>query len=103
MQCVDGINFHYENIRYRMEIVHVSGINIPIKSLSNFELDDFAKQLNIKNYCGTYCRNELGPKTFRYCECGILNLDDSNGNGTHWVCWMKEKGTKYHFDSFRLV
>ena len=82
-------------------MVDVSGINIPIESLSNFELDDFAKQLNIKNYRGTYCRNELPLKkssnaecsrsraselTFARTasarpECGILNLDDSNGNG----------------------
>ena len=86
----------------KMTNLNVSGIIIiPIKSLSNFELNDFAKQLNIKNYRGTYCRNEL-PKRGHEHECGILNLDDSYGNDTHWVCWMKEKDSKYYFDSFGL-
>ena len=23
-------------------------------------------------------------------ECGILNLDSSSGDGTHWVIWFKK-------------
>ena len=35
-------------------------------------------------------------------ECGILNLDVSKNNGTHWVCYYKNKDKSYYFDSFGL-
>ena len=33
-------------------------------------------------------------------ECGILNLSDSSGNGSHWTAWFKNADKKYYFDSF---
>lgn len=30
--------------------------------------------------------------------CGVLNLDDSSGPGTHWTAWYKN----IYFDSFGL-
>ena len=33
-------------------------------------------------------------------ECGILNLDSSSGNGTHWVTWFKKGRNKLYFDSY---
>jgi hypothetical protein len=35
-------------------------------------------------------------------ECGILNLDLNKNNGTHWVCYYKNKDNSYYFDSFGL-
>ena len=35
-------------------------------------------------------------------ECGILNLDVSKNNGTHWVCYYKNNEKCYYFDSFGL-
>jgi len=42
-------------------------------------------------------RDEL---TFRpkQNECGILNLDDNYGRGSHWVCWYKNGKDKIYFD-----
>jgi len=31
-----------------------------------------------------------------------MNLDDSSGNGTHWVAWFKLGNDKWYFDSFGL-
>jgi len=31
-----------------------------------------------------------------------MNLDDSSGNGTHWVAWFKSGDKKWYFDSFGL-
>jgi hypothetical protein len=31
-----------------------------------------------------------------------LNLDSSNGQGTHWVCWYRDGDNKYYFDSYGL-
>ena len=31
-----------------------------------------------------------------------MNLDDSSGSGTHWVCWMKFNNLELYFDSYGL-
>ena len=33
-------------------------------------------------------------------ECGVLNLDSSSGDGTHWVTWFKKGKQKFYFDSY---
>lgn len=34
-------------------------------------------------------------------ECGIVNLDNSSGPGTHWVAYYKKDANSiYYFDSF---
>jgi len=35
-------------------------------------------------------------------ECGILNLDDTTGNRTHWVVWYRDNGKNYYFDSYSI-
>lgn len=40
------------------------------------------------------------PKHIWINETGIVNLDDSSGGGTHWVCYKKLLNTVYYFDSF---
>lgn len=35
-------------------------------------------------------------------ECGIVNLDDNTGNGTHWVAYYSDGKQKIYFDSFGL-
>jgi len=42
------------------------------------------------------------PKKPKRHECGIMNIDDSSGNGTHWVAWFKRADKKWYFDSFGL-
>ena len=38
------------------------------------------------------------------CSAGslILNMDDSNGNGTHWTSLFISNNCSYYFDSFGL-
>lgn len=33
-------------------------------------------------------------------ECGIVNLDSTDGNGTHWVAYKKKDKQVIYFDSF---
>lgn len=33
-------------------------------------------------------------------ECAILNLDTSDGMGTHWVAYYKKNSNIYYFDSY---
>lgn len=38
--------------------------------------------------------DELPSRIRRGAECGIINLDDSRGLGTHWVAYKKGKFDK---------
>src|SRR5688572_31713950 len=81
--------------------IDVEGVVLPNKPLTNFELLDAAKKLNILNFRGVFVRDEL-PKKPRRNECGILNLDDSNGPGKHLVNFSKNGKDKIYFDSYGL-
>ena len=81
--------------------ISVGEVVLPNKPLSNFELMEAVKKLGISNFRGVFLRDTL-PKRPRKNECGILNLDDTSGNGTHWVAWSKDGDRKNYFDSFGL-
>jgi hypothetical protein len=59
------------------------------------------KELKIKNFRGVFMRDTL-PNKIKNKECGIVNLDSVENEGTHWVCYYKNKNEKYYFDSFGL-
>lgn len=44
-------------------------------------------------------KDTLLNKVNKY-ECGIVNLDNFSGNGTHWICYYKKNNIKYYFDSY---
>ena len=48
---------------------------------------------------GVFLRDTLPTKT-KLNKCGILNLDSSSGDGTHWVIWFKKGKEKLYFDSY---
>ena len=77
-----------------------------IKPLSNFDLMDWVAKLGIKHFRGIYSRYGL-PQNIRK-ECGIINLDDIQGAGTHWVCYRNldsvlGKPVVEYFDPFGLI
>jgi len=74
---------------------------LPNKPLSNFELLEAVKKLKLKNFRGAFLRDTL-PKASRRSECGILNLDNSSGRGTHWTAWYRKGDKKHYFDRFGL-
>lgn len=82
--------------------INVNGVVLPNVPLSNFQLLDAAKKLKIKNMRGVFVRDEL-PKRPNMVESGILNLGDSQGNGTHWTAWMKNGSETLYFDSYGLA
>ena len=81
------------------EFISVEGYALPNKPLTNFELLDAVKKLKISHFRGVFMRNKL-PSVPRKIECGILNLDDKLGKGTHWVAYYKNNERKLYFDSF---
>lgn len=80
--------------------IDVDGITLPNKPLTNVELIQACNALEIP-IRGVFMRDNL-PKRPRKKECGIVNLDNTLGSGTHWVCYLKDDTTKLYFDSFGL-
>ena len=76
----------------------VDCVVLPNKPLSNLEIIDVAKKLLLYGFGGIFLRDTL-PKKVKLNECGILNLDSSSGDGTHWVMWFKKGKKKLYFDS----
>ena len=81
--------------------ISVGNLVLPNKPLSNLELLEAARKLKIPNFRGVNLRDTL-PTTPKKKECGILNLDDTAGLGTHWVAWYKNGTEKKYFDSYGL-
>ncbi len=42
------------------------------------------------------------PNKIRKNESMIINLDNSTGRGTHWVCFSKKDNVINYFDSFGI-
>ena len=72
------------------------------KPLSNYDLKNWVKQLGIKFFRGVFSKDVL-PKQIKNKECGIINLDDHIGPGTHWVCYRNIDRFCEYFDSFGLM
>ena len=73
------------------------------KPLSNFDLEKWVDDLQIKYFRSIYSRDRL-PDHIRKKECGIINLDSIKGQGTHWVCYRNiDKLMVEYFDPFGLI
>jgi hypothetical protein len=40
------------------------------------------------------------PQKVNKTECGIINLQNSNEEGSHWTAYYKNNDNKYYFDSY---
>ena len=58
---------------------------------------------NSKSYLGTWSHDKI-PKLPNKTFSGIVNLDNSRGAGTHWVCVYHDKNKPFteYIDSFGL-
>lgn len=75
-----------------------------LEMLSNFDID--AMLARIPNYAGVFSRDKLPVRPVNNkSECGVVNLDDDSGEGTHWVCYIVDPSLSCHFyfDSFGLA
>ena len=77
----------------------VDSVVLPNKPLFNLEIIDAAKKLSLCAFRGVFLRDTLSKK-LKLNECGILNLDSSSGDGTHWIMWFKKGKGKFYFDSY---
>jgi len=82
--------------------VNVEGLELPLKPLTNVELEVAARDLGLKGFRGVFLRDTL-PKAKLRNECGIMNFVRSDGpTSGHWVAWIKRGSTKVYFDSYGL-
>lgn len=76
---------------------------LPKRPLNEIDLRSFGKHL--PHFRGVFMRDNL-PKKPRRNECGILNLQTTKEDGSHWVTYFKHSGSGggsdiiYYFDSY---
>ena len=64
-------------------MISVEGLVMPNKPLTNLEIIDAVRKLEILRFRGVFLRDNL-PVEPKRMKCGVLNLDDTSENGTHW-------------------
>ena len=67
------------------------------KDLTNFQIQNICNQVGIK-LNGIYMKDELSSNISNGNY--IVNLQNHNEEGSHWVCFLKSKNNIYWFDSF---
>jgi hypothetical protein len=72
---------------------------LPVRALTNVDIESAGKY--IPNFRGVFMRDNL-PKKCHKKECGIVNLDSTTGDGTHWVGYYTNNSTNIYFDSYGL-
>jgi len=70
---------------------------------SNNELDIFGKKLYGNKYIGTYPADTFVNKIYPEMKDGnisVVNIDNHNQSGEHWVSFMKIGNKLYGYDSY---
>ena len=65
--------------------------------MTNLQLE--RECIDVPFFRGVFMRDTL-PARVRPNECGIANLDENRGEGTHWVAYAKRGSRVQYFDSF---
>lgn len=66
--------------------------------MTNNDLLKYAKLMKIPYFRGVFMRDNL-PRKIRTNETGIVNLDNQEGEGTHWTSYIKRGKNVRYFDS----
>ena len=77
----------------------MSSLTLPTHTLYDGELVRLAERMKIPDFRGVKMRDELPAKCHNR-ECGILNFNTHDQQGSHWVCWYKSGNDRYYFDSY---
>lgn len=70
---------------------------LPNRALTNIDILNHSEI--IPYFRGVYMKDKL-PRKPKKIECGIINLDDSKNEGTHWVAYAKQNNYCEYFDSY---
>ena len=76
----------------------------PIHPLSNHSIDKYLQLIGLDNKFYKSSSKDLLPKRLENDRVMVINLDDMDGTGTHWVCIINSKDNKYvlYYDSFGI-
>jgi len=79
----------------------MNDILFPIHPLSNIDIEQVLDIYKVKGK--VIARDEI-PNKIPINSCLVINLDDSSGGGTHWVCLCNSKKSKriLYYDSFGI-
>ena len=66
--------------------------------IGNLKIDKILK--NNKNYIGTYSKDNV--PILKNNQSTIINLQNSDKNGSHWVSYKKVGNKIFYFDSFAV-
>ena len=75
---------------------------LPRRALTDDELRIGAARLQIPHFRGVFMMDELARMKSKRPECGIINLDRSDGPGTHWTAYrIRQRCSEaMYYDSF---
>ena len=72
--------------------------NKDLYPISNFKINEILK--NDKNYIGTFSKDNV--PILENNQSSIVNLADSNKNGTHWIAMKFINNKLFYFDSYGI-
>ena len=77
---------------------------LPNKALTNADLEGLCTLAKIAGFIGVKMHDEV-PRhgSPNVVESAILNLDSSEGPGTHWTAYFVWKSNVYYFDAFGML
>jgi len=71
------------------------------KPLSNIDIIEYGKNKNISIYC--VAKDELKKMDIlKNNQSVVINLDDIQGPGTHWVCIIHKNRRLFYYDPFGI-
>jgi len=73
---------------------------MPKSVTTNIQLQQLAKHMRIPYFRGIFMRTILPTGGMYRNESGIVNLDNADGPGTHWVAYAKRGDRAVYFNSF---
>lgn len=76
--------------------------NSIFKPLSNIDILNYGKNKNIKIFC--VAKDQLRKKKkLKNNESIVINLDDMENEGTHWVCLICKNNKLFYYDPFGVI
>lgn len=63
------------------------------------DIDIIRHAAGVPNFRGVFMRDDLPTKPWKN-ESAVVNLDEKQGSGTHWVAYRKKGQFAEYFDSF---
>ena len=73
--------------------------NVDNYPMSNLKIDKILQ--HDKNYIGTYSKNNV--PILKNNQSTIINLQDSDKNGSHWVSYKRIDNKIFYFDSYGVA